>query len=134
MTTKTELINAAYRVVTAPTVGAYRRGAARKGVPKHLMVDLIKLLLTEPISEQARAELDARVKALAKAEEDSRAFGAKVEAERAEHAKWVAARRHAYMPAYDEASLAPWQRKCRCVVDGMPCLGSPDHELHQEAS
>jgi hypothetical protein len=131
MTTKTDLINAAYRVVTAPTVGAYRSGSERKGVPASLMFDLIKLLLSEPINDAARAELNARVKALAKAEEDYRAWAAEREARRAARAEYVVARRHTYVPAADEALRATWERQCQAEVDGLPCLGSPDHEYHE---
>lgn len=66
---QTELINAAYRVVTSPSVAAYRGSGYDKKIGRGDMTRLLKAL-TPLLGPAALAEVLARLEAAAKADAD----------------------------------------------------------------
>ncbi len=90
-----ELINAAYRVVTHPSVGAYRGPGYDKKVARPQMRRLLRAL--DPIINDARREeIRKRLHALDVADADLTAAIQQTEIEKADRARDLDARRHPF--------------------------------------
>jgi hypothetical protein len=115
-----ELVNTAYAVATAPTVGAYRGSGYAKQVGYPAMRALLRVLLDGPLTPEARSEVHQRLDALRARELDDEAYRAKEERESAERAAQREAERHAFVPG------AVMGRQCAV------CAGYPTDWRHTQ--